>query len=100
MHWLIRQLERRFDRVIIDSPALVTVSDALTLVPRVSGVLAVGGLGQTTRQAAVDLRKQVELLGGRSLGVVANFSNKGRRYYGYYEQEQAEAATAREPAGR
>ncbi len=92
MRWLIRQLERRFDLVIIDSPALVTVSDALTLVPRVSGVLAVGGVGQTTRQAAVDLRKQVELLGGRSLGVVANFSNKSRRYYGYYEKDQAAQA--------
>ncbi|HYI38500.1 MAG TPA: CpsD/CapB family tyrosine-protein kinase [Thermoleophilaceae bacterium] len=100
MQWLVRQLERRFDLVIIDSPALVTVSDALTLVPRVSGVLAVGGIGQTTRQAAVDLRKQVELLGGRSLGVVANFSNQGRRYYGYYEKDQAAKASARQPSGR
>ncbi|HEX5910882.1 MAG TPA: hypothetical protein VFY44_10330 [Thermoleophilaceae bacterium] len=99
MQWLVRQLERRFDLVIIDSPALVTVSDALTLVPRVSGVLAVGGIGQTTRQAAVDLRKQIELLGGRSLGVVANFSNQGRRYYGYYEKEQ-EAKAQASAAGR
>ncbi len=98
MQWLVRQLERRFDVVIIDSPALVTVSDALSLVPRVSGVLAVGGIGQTTRQAAVELRKQVELLGGRSLGVVANFSNQGRRYYGYYEKEQQDKANARQPA--
>ena len=100
MQWLVRQLERRFDVVIIDSPALVTVSDALTLVPRVSGVLSVGGIGQTTRQAAVDLRKQIELLGGRSLGVVANFSNQGRRYYGYYEKEQEAKAQASQPAGR
>ena len=87
MRWLIAQLERRFDLVIIDSPALVTVSDALTLVPRVSGVLVVGGVGQTMRSAAVDLRKQVELLGGRSLGVVANFATASRRYYGYYDPD-------------
>jgi polysaccharide biosynthesis transport protein len=100
MRWLIGQLERRFDLVIIDSPALVTVSDALTLVPRVSGVLAVGGIGQTMRQAAVDLRKQIELLGGRSLGVVANFSSQSRRYYGYYDDGQAQAARSREaPTG-
>ena len=98
MQWLVRQLERRFDFVIIDSPALVTVCDALSLVPRVSGVLAVGGFGQTTRQAAVELRKQLELLGGRSLGVVANFSNQGRRYYGYYEKEQQ--AKAKRPSRR
>jgi len=100
MQWLVRQLERRFDLVIIDSPALVTVSDALTLVPRVSGVLSVGGIRQTTRQAAVDLRKQIDLLGGRSLGVVANFSNQGRRYYGYYEKDQAAKAQERTVAGR
>ena len=87
MRWLIAQLERRFDLVIIDSPALVTVSDALTLVPRVSGVLVVGGVGQTMRSAAVDLRKQIELLGGRSLGVVANFAVASRRYYGYYDPD-------------
>jgi capsular exopolysaccharide synthesis family protein len=84
MGWLIAKLEDRFDKVIVDSPALVTVSDALTLVPRVSGVLVVGGLGQTMRQAAVDLRKQIELLGGRSLGVAANFAVTGRKYYSYY----------------
>jgi capsular exopolysaccharide synthesis family protein len=89
MGWLIGQLERRFDLVIVDSPALVTVSDALTLVPRVSGVLAVGGVGQTMRAAAVDMRKQIDLLDGRFMGVVANFSSASRRYYGYYDQDQA-----------
>ena len=99
MRWLIAQLERRFDLVIIDSPALVTVSDALTLVPRVSGVLIVGGVGQTMRQAAVDLRKQIDLLGGRSLGVVANFSTASRRYYGYYDSDGGGTRRAR-PEGR
>src|SRR5206468_7727498 len=33
--WLLDELESRFDAVIIDSPALASVSDALVLVPRV-----------------------------------------------------------------
>ncbi len=81
MRWLIGELERRFDVVVIDSPALVTVSDALSLVSRVSGVLVVGGVRQTVRQAALDLRKQIEFLGGRTLGVVANFSSRSPSYY-------------------
>lgn len=85
MRWVIGQLERRFDYVIIDSPALITVSDALSLVPQVSGVLVVGGFEHTTRRAAMDLRKQLSLLQARPLGVVANFfsSQKSDYYYDY-----------------
>ena len=73
MRWVIAQLQNRFDYVIIDSPALMTVSDALSLVPQVSSVLVVGGFEHTTRRAAEALRKQLSLLQARPLGVVANF---------------------------
>jgi polysaccharide biosynthesis transport protein len=80
MVWLLDELESRFDVVIIDSPALASVSDALVLVPRVSGVLIVNGNG-TARNSALALRKQVTRLGGRPLGVVANFwSREGEPY--------------------
>ena len=94
MRWVLGELERRFDVVIIDSPALVTVSDALTLVPVVSGVLIVSGVERTFRQAALDLRKQVDLLGGRPLGVVANFSSPSRGY-DYYEDHSEGTRTRR-----
>lgn len=86
MRWVISELEQRFDVVIVDSPALVTVSDALALVPAVSGVMIVSGLGQTTRNAALDLRRQLALLGGRPLGVVGNFwtASGDSYYYGYH----------------
>jgi polysaccharide biosynthesis transport protein len=87
MRWVIQELESRFDVVIIDSPALVTVSDALSLVPAVSGVLVVGGIGHTKRNAALGLRKQLTLLGGRPLGVVGNFwSAAGDGYYYGYDR--------------
>jgi capsular exopolysaccharide synthesis family protein len=73
MLWLLDELESRFDVVIIDSPALVGVSDALALVSRVSGVLIVSGMNKTTRDSARAVRKQLTLLRGRPLGVVANF---------------------------
>jgi capsular exopolysaccharide synthesis family protein len=96
MRWVIGELERRFDVVIFDSPALMTVSDAMTLVPAVSGVLIVSGVEQTRRQAALDLRKQIDLLGGRPLGIVANFATRSRGYdyYGY------EGGTARGRSAR
>lgn len=72
MRWLVGELERRFDTVIIDSPAMASVSDALALAGWVSGVLVVSSLGKTTRSAAAELAQQLELAGARPIGVVAN----------------------------
>ena len=92
MRAVLEVLESRFDLVILDTPALSMVSDALSLVPSVSGVIIVCGLGETTRDAASDFRKQVALLGGRPLGLVANFARPvpGGDYY-YYGQSAASA---------
>ncbi len=72
MTWVMRELERRFGTVLIDTPALASVSDALSLIPRASGVLVVSAVDRTTRGSAVDLRKQLTMLEARQLGVVAN----------------------------
>jgi capsular exopolysaccharide synthesis family protein len=78
---LLDELEARFDVVIIDTPALASVSDALILVPRVSGVLIVSRMKQSVRDSALAVRKQLTLLKGRPLGVVANFwSRDGEPY--------------------
>jgi len=89
MESVLRVLEDRFGTVIIDSPALAMVSDALALVPTVSGVIMVSGVGQTSRDAALGARKQISLLGGRILGVVANFADSQPRGGYYYHQPQA-----------
>ena len=80
---LLTMLERRFELVIIDSPALSHVSDARPLVGEVSGVLIVSAIGRTGRRAAVDFRKQLELLEGNPLGVVANMASMPRSGYYY-----------------
>jgi succinoglycan biosynthesis transport protein ExoP len=81
---VLHGLEKVFDVVIVDSPPLSAVSDALALVPEVSGVLVVCGLGQTTRDGARRLRRELALLGGRALGVVANFTPRNAREYQSY----------------
>jgi Mrp family chromosome partitioning ATPase len=72
MRWLLGELEQRFDTVIIDSPAMASVSDALPLAGWVLGVLVVSWLGHTTSSAAAQLSAQLELVGARAIGVVAN----------------------------
>jgi succinoglycan biosynthesis transport protein ExoP len=78
---LLSVLERRYELVIVDSPALAQVSDARPLVAEVSGILIVSALGHTTRSAAMDFRKQLQLLEGHPLGVVANFAPTVRSAY-------------------
>lgn len=88
---ILDELEREFQHVIIDSPALTQVSDSSALVGRVSGVLVVSAVGRTRRATSVQFRKQVALLGGHVLGVVANrvsaadhaaYSGYGKEYGG------------------
>ncbi|HEY7255620.1 MAG TPA: hypothetical protein VH476_02955 [Solirubrobacterales bacterium] len=86
---VLAELKSRYDLVLLDSPALSAVSDALALVPKTSGVLVVGALGHTTRDAAHELRKQLILARGNALGVVANFSASERGYRYYYGSSAA-----------
>ena len=83
MATLIHELERRFEFVVIDSPALSHVSDIRPIVSLVSGLLIVSALGHTHKRAAADFRKQIDLLEGRPLGVVANLASMPRSGYYY-----------------
>jgi Mrp family chromosome partitioning ATPase len=84
MHNLALELHERFQVVVIDSPALGAVSDALALVSEASAVVIVGGLGRTTRDAGRELSKQLALLGKKPIGVIANFTEPERGKYSHY----------------
>jgi Mrp family chromosome partitioning ATPase len=87
MRDVIEELEARFDLVIIDTPPITVLSDALTLVGQVSGVVAVSAAGKTTGDAVRDFLRQIELLRGHLLGVVVNFATSNEKAAGsYYAQ--------------
>jgi succinoglycan biosynthesis transport protein ExoP len=89
MSEVLNELEERFDLVLIDSPPLSVVSDAWALVPQVSGILVVGALNYTTRDAAAEFTKQITLLGGRMLGLAANFARVEKKPHRYRHGERA-----------
>lgn len=96
MRDVLAQLHESFGIVILDSPALSAVGDVLTLAPRVSGIVVVGGLGRTTRDEAHELRKQFSLLGKQPIGVIANFVEPDRgRYSHYYRPESVGSGQSR-----
>ena len=63
---LIRTLEERFDRVIIDSAPVNAVSDTLRITPLVSYVCLVIRAGKTPKKAIARARKLIEMWNARS----------------------------------
>ncbi len=71
MTWLMNTLADSFDLIVIDSPPVSVVPDAIPLLARVSGVVLVGRIGVTTRGAARSMSEQLVQVGAHTLGVVA-----------------------------
>ena len=89
MREVLEQLQQRFQLVIFDSPALGAVTDALALVPVVSQIVVVGGIGTTGRDDARKLKEQLALLDRKPIGVVVNFAETERAKYSHYHRPPA-----------
>jgi capsular exopolysaccharide synthesis family protein len=82
---LLDHAESIYDLVIIDTPPIGVVSDAIPLVHQVDGVLVISRLGRTRRDHAVRLMKQLRGLNAHILGVVVNGAEPTvSGYYGGY----------------
>ena len=79
-----------YQLVIVDTPPLAVVSDTISLLGRVDGVLVVSRLGKNSRDAATYLRQRLKGINAPLLGVIANGVKNPRKgyldhsYQGYY----------------
>lgn len=94
MSALIAELTEKAGVVIIDTPAMLAVSDAIPLVNLAAGTVLVARLDKTTREAVIRTAQVIEAAGGALLGTVATGADAGDEYgyYGYYGY-QAESST-------
>jgi Mrp family chromosome partitioning ATPase/capsular polysaccharide biosynthesis protein len=67
---LLRELRDRADYVILDSPPLLAVADALPLALQADSVLVIGRQGRTTPDKAEAVRATLEGLGVRKIAVI------------------------------
>lgn len=71
--------------VVIDSPPVLPVADAVMLAGQVDRILLVLENGKTHRSAAAQAVERLTSAGGRILGAVLNqIDQRSNGYYGYY----------------
>ncbi len=80
---LLEALSASFDRVVLDCPPLMTVTDGHILAAGADATLLVLRMNQSLRQMGVLALEQLERVGARVLGAVANdvASSRGPHYY-------------------
>jgi capsular exopolysaccharide synthesis family protein len=88
---LLDVLRKDHDLVIVDTPPLPHVSDAISLLRHVDGVLVTASVNSTRGPEASRLRDQLQGLDANVLGVIAN---GGSAISGYAAYARATAATA------
>ncbi len=81
----LARLAEQYDVVLLDSPPVIAVTDAVLLAPLVDSVLLVIKAGVTRIEMARDARASLLNAGSRSVGVVLNDARPhGSGYYNYY----------------
>jgi polysaccharide biosynthesis transport protein len=95
MRALQQNLLRKYDLVVIDTPAVLAVPDALEIGPYVDMAIMVGRVGQTSRRRLGAAIERLSQVGTDVSGTVLNSIDPSADgyYYAYYYQEEA-------PAGR
>jgi len=85
---LFQALRQHYRYILIDTPPVITIADALALIPYVDGVLLVIQAGQTQERAIARAKEILEAAGAKILGVVLNRLNIKEAYgpRDYYKQ--------------
>jgi succinoglycan biosynthesis transport protein ExoP len=82
---VLRELESRFDVVLIDTPPLLPVTDAAVLSTIADGTVVVVGAGRVDRDHLAKSLQSLETVKGRLLGLVLNLvPTKGSDAYYHY----------------
>jgi capsular exopolysaccharide synthesis family protein len=111
----IQTAAQRYDRVILDGPPVLLVSDALIVANQIEGVILVARAIQNSKGAFKRAREQLERVNARVVGAVLNgvapqpggyFKQQYRDFYDYTSEdaiqpalpEESSAPVSREPS--
>lgn len=96
---LLADLKTRFDRIIIDSPPIVPVTDAAILATQVDGTILIVRAFKTSRDLVRRAKRTLTDVGARIVGSVLNAVQLDRPEYGHYRYQyyKYEGGYGREP---
>lgn len=81
MSEMLSLLEKRVDLLIIDTPPILVVTDAMVLAPRMDGVVLVIDTKKTKRSAVKQTIEQLHQVNAHIIGVVLNNTRSKRTQY-------------------
>lgn len=85
MKALLDEIIQEYDRVLIDSPPIVAVTDSVVLARFVEGVVLTIRVGETARDVIANSIRQLQDVQAHVLGAVLNAVNIGKDSYYYYQ---------------
>ena len=86
MERLIAELSEKYDYIIIDTPPVNVVTDAMSIGKYISGILLVMRYGSTTFDEAENAVKKIDYANINMLGFVLNYVEKRRHALPYYHR--------------
>lgn len=92
---LLSKLDELFDVVIIDTPPVTVVSDAIALCKKVDGVVIVTSNNKTTYPEIQEAVKNLKFAEAKILGIVFNrakqkINGRNKKYSNYYRHKEEE----------
>jgi polysaccharide biosynthesis transport protein len=100
MKEILGRLSEEFEFVIVDTPPVIPVTDALVLAPWVDGLILVARLGETTPDRLERAQAATEGVHAKVFGIVANNAGKGSDSdysYTYRSKRKADAPVTDAP---
>lgn len=87
MEQMLNELSEKYDAILIDTPPVNVVTDAMELAKSVSGIVLVVRYGRTTDEDVDNVFKRVELANMNLLGFILNgVKSKHAGYYSKYSK--------------
>jgi capsular exopolysaccharide synthesis family protein len=80
---LIEEWRKEFDFVVVDTPPVVVVTDAVALSPLMDAVFVVVRINQTPRFALREGCSRLSAVSRKLTGIVVNDVDIAKQYYGY-----------------
>lgn len=84
---LLRELRARYDYVVVDTPPVLPVADAVILSRQVDGALVVANVTRAHRRHLSEAIRTIEQVDGRILGIVLNQVRREEETYRYDGQQ-------------